>query len=101
MLIFLGKNELGQSDKAEQNHSGEVTLRVDPSVREDLQRRVERVCLTADGIYYGDCPLSSFLSSASISAHDGAGQRCKNPSMLREPRTLPSGENALETKRDS
>ena len=27
MLIFLGKNELGQSDKAEQNHSGEVTLR--------------------------------------------------------------------------
>ena len=42
MLIFLGKNELGQSDKAEQNHSGEVTLRARLSDVSDLSDESDR-----------------------------------------------------------
>ena len=39
--------------------------------------------------------LACAFSAASMSAHDGARQRCSTPGVFMDPRTLPSGENAV------
>src|SRR5438477_9053738 len=52
--------------------------------------------------YFGstDAVLACARSAASISAQDGARQRCKRPSKVLDPRTVPSGENADELNHD-